>query len=75
MDNQEIKKQAKKIIDNFAKELEKVKIEEARVEREQDRREEGEGEEGDEEFRKIMFENAPDKDNDCIVGEKGSWEQ
>jgi len=73
MDKYEIKKQAKEVIDNFAKSLEKIKIEEARVERGEDRREEKEGEEGDGDFRKIMFENAPKKRDECIEAEKGGW--
>lgn len=27
----------------------------------------------DEEFRDLMFENAPDVKDGCIVGEKGGW--
>jgi Asp-tRNA(Asn)/Glu-tRNA(Gln) amidotransferase C subunit len=73
MDKEEIKKQAKEIMDNFASALEKVKVEEGRVEREADRREEKRGEEADSDFRKIMFENAPEKEGDCIKAEKGGW--
>ena len=75
--SEEIKKEAKEIIDKFAKALEKVSIEEARVERDEDRRieKEGEAEEAElnSDFRKIMLENAPDKNDDCIVAEKGEW--
>jgi len=80
MNQEEIKKQAKEIMDNFASALEKVKVEEARVEREEDRRKEKailsqkESKESEsEEFRKIMFENAPEKAGDCIKAEKGGW--
>jgi Asp-tRNA(Asn)/Glu-tRNA(Gln) amidotransferase C subunit len=73
MDVKIIKKQAKEIMDNFASALEKVKVEESRVEREEDRRKEGNGEEADSDFRKIMLENAPEKDEDCIKAEKGGW--
>ena len=73
MKKEEIKKQAKEIIDNFVKALENIEVEEARVEREEDRRKESEGKEADSEFRKIMFENAPKKKEDFIIGEKGSW--
>jgi len=34
---------------------------------------EGDGGECDDEFRKIMFENAPEKNNDFIIGEKKGW--
>ena len=68
-----IKKQAKEILDKFSKALEKVKIEEAKVERPEDRRQEKDGGEADPEFRKIMFQNAPETKDDCIQGEKGEW--
>ena len=74
MEQEEIKKQAKKILDRFSKALEKVKIPESRVEREKDRREEKEEpSKEEEEFRRIMLENAPEKDKDCIIAEKGEW--
>jgi len=73
MDKEEIKLQAKRIIDKFSKALEKVSVEETRVEREEDRRQEKEGEEADSEFRKIMFENAPKKSGEYVEAEKGSW--
>ena len=79
MDKEETKKQAKKIIDSFVRELEKVNVEESRVEREEDRREEAvlsqkkSKDSESEEFREIMFENAPKKSGDCIEAEKGGW--
>lgn len=73
LDAEAIRKQAKGILESFAKALEKVSVKEASVEREQDRRKENEGNAGDSEFRKIMLENAPEKDDDCIKAEKGSW--
>ena len=62
MNQEEIKKQAKEIIDNFARALEKVKVEEVRVKREEDRRQEKEGQGASSDFRKIMFENFRNKD-------------
>lgn len=75
MDQGEIKKQAKKIIDNFASALESVKVEgEEFVEREEDRRKETpEEEKTDSEFRKIILKNAPKTKDDCILAEKGKW--
>jgi len=73
MDIDEIKREAKRIMDNFASALEKVKVEEARVERDEDRRKEGEGSDCDSDFREIMLENAPEKDGECIKAEKGGW--
>jgi len=70
---EQIKIETKKLLDKFSKVLEKVKSEESNVEREEDRRKEGEGKMGDEEFRKIMFENAPQKNEEFILAEKKKW--
>jgi len=72
-----IRKQAKKIMDSFASALEKSGIKEKTVflELDKDRREEKDGEEADNEFRKIMFENAPEVREDFIIAEKGEWEE
>ena len=73
MSQEDIKEQAKRIIDNFAKALESVKAEEESVERDEDRREEKETNEPSPEFRKIILENAPNTKDGCIVAEKGKW--
>lgn len=74
---EEIRKEARAILDKFAKTLEKVGDIKVGVEKKDNKdmgmRQEGEGQVGDEDFRKRMFENAPRKDRDCIVAEKGSW--
>ncbi|MFA4953499.1 MAG: hypothetical protein WC584_04715 [Candidatus Pacearchaeota archaeon] len=74
-EREEIKKEAKAIMDSFSKKLEKVadKIQkEPLIEREKCEREENSGKicEID---RKIMFENAPNKDDNFIIAERGSW--
>ena len=71
MDEEAIKKQAKTILDRFAKALEGIKTEEAIIERDESMREEG-GEKL-EINREVMFENAPKKKDDCIEAEKGGW--
>jgi len=71
---EEIKKEAKAILDKFAKELSKIKnIPESFVERDECRREEKEGKKGDEDFRKTFFENAPSTKNNCVQAERGKW--
>ncbi len=71
---EEIKREAKLILNKFAKALEKIKTEDSFVEREEDRREEIEQEEmPDSEFRKIFFENAPATKKECIEAERGKW--
>jgi hypothetical protein len=71
---EKIKEETKKLLDKFSSALSRVKAEkESNVERESDRREEKEGKEGDKDFRMIMLENAPNKDEDFIFAEKKSW--
>jgi len=69
----EIEKQAKEILDKFSKALDKVDTkEESNVLRDVDRREEGKDERCEID-RKIMFENAPNKNKDFIIAEKKKW--
>lgn len=71
----EIKKQAKGIMDSFAKKLEAIdesKLKEPVVERDVFEREEGSVSCGGFD-REIMFENAPNKNKDFILGEKKKW--
>lgn len=75
-DRQDIEKNAKKVLDNFANALKQVdeSSEEANVEREEFSRKENNKEcEADSEFRDIMFENAPIKKGDFIKAEKKKW--
>jgi len=74
-EKEEIKKQAKGIMDSFSKKLSAIKeeVSEPIIEREKFEREEGTGENCDDDFRKRMFENAPNKNNDFILTEKKSW--
>lgn len=75
-EREEIKKQAKGIMDSFAKKLEKVEKEikniDVGVERDKFERDEGSG--ACQEIDKdIMFENAPKKNKDFIIAEKKGW--
>ena len=68
----EIKEQAKKILDGFSKKLSRInvsKISEPQIKRKECERKEGIGKQ---ELidRKIMFENAPEKNSDFIIAEK-----
>lgn len=75
MDKNQIKKQAKQILDKFAKALEKVKSssEDFYVDREKFEREEGEGKECEKGFKKRFLENAPQHNEDFIIAERGKW--
>ncbi len=74
-EKKDIRKQAKKMMDDFSKKLSKIdkKIEEPLIERDEGEREEGDRGSCDKEFRKIMFENAPSKNKDFIIAEKKEW--
>ena len=73
LDREKIKEQAKKLLDNFASALGDIKTEEVYVERDEDRRDETQASAPNEDFKKRILKNAPKKDDDCIVAEKGSW--
>lgn len=71
---EQIRKEAKIIIDNFSKALDKVKIKKKKgCAVVGGFREEGSGIGGNEIFRKIMFSNTPNKSGDSIIAEKKSW--
>ena len=71
----EIRKEAKQIMDNFMDALREVKIEEEFVlHREKNSRNEGLEEEVDcGEFKQRFLSNAPKVSGDCIVANKGGW--
>lgn len=75
VDKDKVEKQAKQILDKFAKALEKVEKEcksvYSSVDRDEFEREEGSGEECN--FKKKLLENAPEKSEDFIIVERGSW--
>ena len=75
-EKEDIKRQAKEIMDSFEKELKKVESEkiELGVERkDQTRMEIKAG--CDPDFRPRFFENAPNKEGDIIKAEKGKWKK
>jgi len=74
MTKEQIKKEAKQILDKFSKSLDKVST---KVKPLKDKlggmREEGSGQEPDPEFKKRFFQNAPKTDGDFIISEKKRW--
>ncbi len=66
---------AHKILDKFANELKKIKNSEKKdlTSTENGVRDEREILVCDEQFRKIMFKNAPKSDEECLILEKGNW--
>ena len=72
---EQIREQAKEILDSFARALEKVKVKEEKVKKAVGGyRKEGAGQECDNDFRDRMFANAPEKEGDCIIAEKKKWQ-
>jgi len=74
-EQEKIKKEAKCIMDNFAKALAKVereKISFSFVQRKQQTRKESKAV-ADSEFRKVFFDNVPAKEGDWVKAEKGKW--
>jgi len=72
-EKEEIKKQAKKLLDEFAGKLEKIKTKEGHFENGEGLREEGDGWNTDSDFRDLMLLNAPFVEDDFLVAEKGGW--
>lgn len=74
-EKEEIKKQAKAIMDDFSRKLSKLdkKVEELVIEKEEFERQEGKNRNDESFSRKKMFGNAPNKNEDFIVAEKGGW--
>ncbi|VVB82583.1 Uncharacterised protein [uncultured archaeon] len=72
-EKEEIQNQVKSILKSFSEKLSKIDrdVEESFIERENFERKENGG--AEEISRKIMFENAPEKNEDSIIGEKGKW--
>jgi Asp-tRNA(Asn)/Glu-tRNA(Gln) amidotransferase C subunit len=72
-EKEEIKKDAKNLLDEFSAKLEKISIRDVKEEVGENLREEGEGLKPNEEFREEMLENAPLVEDGLIVAERGGW--
>lgn len=74
VDKEEIKNEAKHIMDNFMLALSDIDIEEDFVlERENCYREEGLGDEFDEDFKQRFLANAKRTSGDAVLANKGDW--
>ncbi len=72
-EKEDIKKDAKKLLEDFAKKLEKIKTEEGHFSKCSGMRIEGSGWKTEEDFKDTMFDNAPMVEDDLILAEKGGW--
>jgi len=71
-EKEDIKKQAKDILDEFSNKIGKIELGEGKVERKNQTRKETRAS-SDPDFKKRFFDNAPNKDGDWIKAEKGHW--
>ncbi len=73
-EKEKIKEEAKHILDKFAKSLEAVKLKEKSLKTPVSGfRKEGASESSPQEFREMLFSNAPKTEGDCIIAEKKKW--
>jgi len=72
-EKEQIRKDSKKLLNEFASKLEKIKAPEGHFTNGNGTREEGDGWTTDEEFKSTMLANAPFVEDDAIVAEKGAW--
>jgi hypothetical protein len=72
-EKEEIRLESKKLLNNFASKLEKIKAPEGHFSKGTGYREEGTGWNTDPDFKELMFDNAPFIDEDSIIAEKGAW--
>ena len=76
IDKEQVRKQAKKILDSFMSALEKVETEEILrygVKREEFSRKPGESKYKNTDFKERILDNAKKKEDDQIVAEKKKW--
>jgi len=74
-EKQQIKQEAKKLLNEFASKLSKIKAKESHHENNSGIREEGDGWKTDEEFRNTTLSNAPFTEDNFLVAEKGAWKK
>ncbi len=72
-EKEEIRKDSKKLLNEFASKLSTIKASEGHFENGIGSRDEGDGWTTDEEFKSTMLSNAPFVEDDAIVAEKGAW--
>lgn len=74
MDQEEIKKNAKQILDSFMDDMKTIDVEDNFIlTRDTFYREEGEGKLADDNFKQRFLANAPKISGDAIVTKKGDW--
>ncbi|MFA4960510.1 MAG: hypothetical protein WC548_02495 [Candidatus Pacearchaeota archaeon] len=71
----EIRKDSKKLLNEFSSKIQKIKSEESHFENNSGTREEGVPWKTEDDFKELIFQNAPFVEDDFIVAEKGAWKK
>ena len=71
----QIKQDSKKLLNEFASKLSKIKAPEGHFENQLGTREEDTGWKTDKEFQSTTFANAPFVEDNFLVAEKGAWKK
>jgi predicted Asp-tRNA(Asn)/Glu-tRNA(Gln) amidotransferase subunit C len=74
-EKEEIKKNAKHLLDEFSHKLEKIKTSEAKTDSKENLRPERSGWTTNKEFQELMLDNAPMVEDGFIIAEKGAWKK
>lgn len=74
-EKQQIKQEAKSLLNEFASKLSEIKAPEGHFENNSGTREEGSGWKTDEEFKNTTLSNAPFVEDNFLVAEKGAWKK
>ena len=74
-EKEEIRTNAKKLLDEFSSKLDKIKAVEAKSDKKENLRIEGKGSESNDNFKEIMFDNAPLVEDGLIIAETGHWKK
>jgi Asp-tRNA(Asn)/Glu-tRNA(Gln) amidotransferase C subunit len=74
-EKQEIRENAKKLLDEFSSKLDKIKVVEPKADKKENLRTEGTGQQTNEDFREIIFDNAPKIEDGLIIAETGAWKK
>lgn len=74
-EKEEIRKNSKNLMNEFASKLSKIKSKESHFENNSGFRQEGEPWETPQDFRDLTLLNAPFVEDDFIIAEKGAWKK
>lgn len=74
-EKEEIKKNAKHLLDEFSSKISKIENSESQTENKENLRIEGNGSGTNSNFQEIMLDNAPLVEDGLIIAETGAWKK